>query len=256
MELSDQKQDHGTTEPSASSDATLPLLARFVERRDQEAFAELLRLYGPLVYGACRRVLGNHHDAEDAFQSTFLTLARKASSIQRREGLAAWLHRVAYHASLRAKSMNAARKKREMRMNQTPEPAVVEKELWPELEPLLDQELNNLPLKYRLPVLLCDLFGKTHKEAALQLGCPEGTLSSRLSRARTLLATRLTRQGIVLSSATLVTLLAQNAASAAVPGIMVSSTLTAATAGSATTSTVTGARGINALAWIKSLICS
>ena len=228
------------TDASVAVTTTEQLLTRFVQSRDQQAFEALLRLYGPLVYGVCRRVLGNHHDAEEVFQSTFLILARKADSIHQREGLATWLHRVAYHAALRARTAIAARRQKETRMDQIPEPVAVERSQWLELAPLLDQELNSLPIKYRLPVLLCDLAGKTHQEAAQHLGCPEGTLSSRLARARKLLAGRLTRQGIILSSATLVVLLSQNAASAAVPATLFASTLTAASAVSATQSTVVG----------------
>ena len=207
----------GVASPAASDDCRTPaqLLAAFAKRRDQRAFELLTRQYGAMVYGVCRRVTGNHHDAEDAFQATFLLLARKATAIARPEAITVWLHRVAYHAALRTKSNIAAQKRKEIPMAEIPEPAFVEQKLWGELEPVLDRELNNLPEKYRLPVLLCDIGGKSHRDAAREIGCPEGTLASRLFRAHELLAGRLTRRGVVLTSATLTVLLAQNAASAA-----------------------------------------
>ena len=226
--------------PDESEPTTDQLLEAFAERRDQAAFELLMRRYGPLVFGVCERVLTNHHDAEDVFQATFLLLARKAAGIRHGESLATWLHHVAYHAALRAKSKVVARKQKEMRMSEIPEPTTLEQNLWPELERLLDRELDNLPEIYRLPVLLCDIAGLTHKEVAKQLDCAEGTISSRLARARELLATRLTRRGLVLSSATLAVLLSQNAASAAVPGSLLVSTLTAVSATNAISATATG----------------
>ncbi|WP_157605118.1 RNA polymerase sigma factor [Schlesneria paludicola] len=215
--------------PSGESEATTDqLLKAFVERRDQTAFEQLTRRFGPFVFGVCQRILSNHHDAEDIFQSTFMSLARHAGEIRHGETLAIWLHRVAYRTALRAKSKVDARVQKELRMSEIPEPSTTEKNLWGDLEPILDQELDKLPEIYRLPVLLCDIAGMTQREAANQLNCPEATISTRLMRARKLLANRLTRQGLVFSSATLTVLLSQNAASAALPTSLIASTLTAA----------------------------
>jgi RNA polymerase sigma-70 factor (ECF subfamily) len=196
------------------------LLEHFVARREEEAFSALVRRHGPLVLGICRRLLGHAQDAEDAFQATFLVLARKAATVQPRERLAAWLHGVAYHAALKLRASNARRRAREREVA-----AMTEAHAGPpeELLALLDEELGRLPDKYRLPIALCDLQGKTYKDAAQQLGWPEGTLSVRLARARQALAGRLTRRGVTLSAAALTAALAR-AASAAVPTALLTGT--------------------------------
>jgi RNA polymerase sigma factor (sigma-70 family) len=209
------------------------LLASFVERRDENAFEALLRRHGPMVLGVCRRMLGNDHDAEDAFQATFLVLARKAASVVPREALANWLYGVAHQTAIRARSLAVKRRMREKQVTPMPEPAAPPRDTWPDLARLLDRELSRLPDKYRLPVVLCDLEGKTRKQAAHQLGWPEGSLSGRLSRARALLAKRLTRHGVALSAAGLAALLGQHAASACVPAGVAAATLQAAKLGSA-----------------------
>src|SRR5262249_25927914 len=174
-------------EPERSTDAGL--LEQFVARRDEAAFEALVRRHGPMVLGVCRRVLRNHHDAEDAFQATFLVLARKAASVVPREMVANWLYGVACHAARKAQTAAARRRQRERQGVAMPEPeAVPPEDAWEDLQPLLDQELSRLPDRYRAAIVLCDLQGKTHKEAARQLSCPQGTLSARLSRGRALLA--------------------------------------------------------------------
>lgn len=193
------------------------LLKRFVGRRDEAAFEALVQMHGPMVLGVCRRVLGNYHDAEDAFQATFLVFARKADSIAESSLVGCWLYGVAFRTARKAKAMIAKKRARERPMHEIIEPEAVTKDLWGELCPLLDQELNGMPDKYRLPVLLCDLEGKTHREAAQYLGWPEGTLSVRLMRGRTKLAERLTRRGVVISVTALGLSLSHGAASAAVP---------------------------------------
>src|SRR5262249_28051790 len=131
-----------------------------------------LRRHGPMVRGVCKRLLGSHQDAEDAFQATFLVLVQKARSITPRERVAGWLYGVACRAARKA---GAARKRsRERQVDVLPEPATVAEGLWLDVEPLLDQELNRLPEKYRLAVVLCDLEGRTRKEVARLLGWPEG----------------------------------------------------------------------------------
>jgi RNA polymerase sigma factor (sigma-70 family) len=215
------------------------LLDGFVSRREEAALAALVRRHGPMVWGVCRRVLRNYHDAEDAFQATFLVLLRQAASIASPELLANWLYGVAHQTALKARATTARRRARERQGTEMPEPAVTEQDLWHELQPLLDQELSRLPDRYRVAIVLCDLEGKTRKEAARQLGVPEGTLAARLARGRVLLAKRLARHGLTVSSASLATVLAQSAASARTPAPVVSFTIKAATsvaAGGAATS--------------------
>jgi len=204
------------------------LLASFLDQKDEAAFEALVRRHGSMVFGVCRRVVGNHHDAEDAFQATFLVLARKASSVRPRERVANWLHGVALRTAMKAKAMTAKRQRREKQVTEMPEPEAAEHDQWRDLQPLLDQELNGLPENYRLPVLLCDLEGKAIKEAAQQLGWPQGTLAGRLARGRKLLAKRLASRGVVLSAGSLALVVSQNVASAGVPISLMSSTVKAA----------------------------
>ena len=203
------------------------LLARFVAARDETAFAALVRRHGPMVLGACRRVLRDYHDAEDAWQATFLVLARKAASLAVGESLGCWLYGVAYRAALEAREFNARRRGREVPMGGVPHPDVApsEPQDW---RPLLDRELNLLPEKYRAPIVLCDLEGRPRREAARLLGATEGTLSSRLARGRALLAKRLARCGVALSGGALTVALSEGAASAQVPAALVWSTAKAA----------------------------
>lgn len=204
------------------------LLADFVARRDPEAFAALVRRHGPMVMAVCRRVLLNHHDAEDAFQATFLVFARKARTIRSRDVLAGWLYRVAYRVAQVARARAARRKAKELQVTNFPDPPTEPTESWADYVPLLDRELDRLPDKYRLPVILCELEGRGRREVARQLGVPEGTLSSRLATARKMLARRFSQRGLTLSLAGATTLLTKGAASAGVPVALVSSTTKAA----------------------------
>jgi RNA polymerase sigma factor (sigma-70 family) len=205
------------------------LLESFISQKDEAAFEALVRRHGPMVLGVCRRVLRNHHDAEDAFQATFLVLVRKAGSILPREKVAHWLHGVACRTALKARTTIVRQRVREKQVTELPEPETAGPEShggdW---QPLLDQELSRLPDKYRVPIILCDLEGKTGKDAARQLGWPEGTVASRLSRGREMLAKRLTRYGLVLAGESLAAVLRPNAASAGVPTSLLSSTVKAA----------------------------
>src|SRR6516164_5731398 len=143
------------------------LLARFAATRDEASFTALLRRHGPMVLGVCSRILGNSHDAEDAFQATFLVLARKAASVAPRERVGSWLYGVAYRAAAKLRAMNARRHRRETLVRELPETFVEPPDdLWREVRPLLDRELNLLPERYRTAVILCDLQGQTGKEAA------------------------------------------------------------------------------------------
>ncbi len=190
------------------------LLGRFIDCRDEAAFAAIVRLHGRPVWGVCRRILSHHHDAEDAFQATFLVLARKAASIRPREMVANWLYGVAYRTSLKAKTAAGKRGQLEKQVLNMPEPASLPQEPWQKLAPLIDQELAHLPDKYRIVILLCDMEGKTGKEAARQLKIPEGTLSTRLRTARALLAKRLARHRLMLSGAVLAAALSKLTAAA------------------------------------------
>ncbi|MCI0456902.1 MAG: sigma-70 family RNA polymerase sigma factor [Gemmataceae bacterium] len=204
------------------------LLACYLERRDEAAFTALVRRLGPMVLGVCRRVLRGHHDAEDAFQATFLVLARKAASVVPRDKVAHWLYGVARTTALRVKVALARRQAREQSRAELPEPEPPRPGLWVDLLPLLDEELNRLPAKYRVPIILCDLEGKTQKEAARQLGWPEGTVAGRLARGRDLLAGRLARHGSLLTGAALGTALAEGSASAVVPAALADAAVRAA----------------------------
>ncbi len=199
------------------------LLEAFLSRHEEVAFAALVRRHGPMVFGVCRRVLGNRHDAEDAFQATFLVLLRKASSIRPRQAVGPWLHGVAQRTALRRRTARARRRTKERQAGQErradPVPGEEDWRL------LLDEELNRLPEKYRVPLVLCDLQGRTHKEAARELGWPLGTVSGRLWRGRDLLARRLTRRGLTLSAAVLGAAFAENAAFAGIASPLIRATM-------------------------------
>ncbi len=183
------------------------LLERWVARQDEAAFETLVRRHGPTVHGICRRALGNEHDAEDAFQATFLVLARKAPSISRREALASWLFAVAYRLALRAR---ASARKRRAREHEAAVPATAASvEPGWEMRAALDEELNRLPEIYRAAVVLCCLEGRSRAQAADELGCSPGAVKIRLERARTLLRTRLTRRGVAVPVALLSGVLAE-----------------------------------------------
>ena len=204
------------------------LLDRFVERREEAVIEAIVSRHGPMVWGVCRRVLRDHHDAEDAFQSTFLVLARKAGSVMIREKLGNWLYGVAYQTAMKARAIRSKRRVREIQVSDMPEPMAARDDLQEALSEVLDRELSRLPEKYRTPIVLCELGGKSHREAAKQLGWPIGTVSSRLSRARSMLAKRLARRGLALSLGSLAVLLAQESASASMPTRLISSTAKAA----------------------------
>src|SRR5208283_330735 len=145
------------------------LLQYFIDQQEEAAFEALVRRHGPMVLGVCRRVLNQAEDAEDAFQATFLVLVRKAASIVPREMVGNWLYGVAYRTARKAKAAAARRHLKEREVRHMPHPEPTGDEMWQELRPLLDRELHRLPDKYRVPVVLCDLEGKTRKEAARQL---------------------------------------------------------------------------------------
>jgi RNA polymerase sigma-70 factor (ECF subfamily) len=204
------------------------LLERFVAGREEAIFEAIVHRHGRMVWGVCRRVLRDHHDAEDAFQATFLVLARKAASVLPREKLPNWLYGVAFQTAMKARAMSIKRRERERRVPALPDTEQGSQLLQEDLVEFLDQELSRLPEKYRTPIILCELEGKSHRAAAEQLGCPIGTISGRLSRAKTMLAERLARRGVVLSTGALAVLTSQNMASAGMPTSLVVSTTKAA----------------------------
>jgi RNA polymerase sigma factor (sigma-70 family) len=219
--------------PDAAGMTDGELLEGFVTRRDKAALAGLIRRHGPMVWGVCRRVLPNHHDAEDAFQATFLVLVRKAATVQPRERVGNWLYGVAHQTALNARAEATRRRTRQRSLTALPEPAGQEPDLRSALQPVLDQELSRLPGRYRAAIVLCDLEEKTRKDAAQQLGIPEGTLSGWLARGRAMLARRLARHGLGVSSVALAAVLSQSAVSAGDPIPAISASLHAASLGTA-----------------------
>ncbi|MDB5305850.1 MAG: hypothetical protein JWO38_52 [Gemmataceae bacterium] len=203
----------------AAADADL--LARFLADRDDRAFAQLVRRHGPMVFGVCRRVTGNHHLAEDAFQAVFVVLARKADTVRPRAALSAWLYGVAYRTALRARTMADRRRRREAPVEIPPEPAATPADPVEaaDLAVVLDEEIAGLPDRLRAAVILCELEGHSRQEAADRLGVPEGTLSSRLAAARKALAARLRGRGIALSAAGLAAAFGRVAAAVVPPAL-------------------------------------
>jgi RNA polymerase sigma factor (sigma-70 family) len=195
------------------------LLSRFLTERDEEAFATLVRRHGPLVYGTCRRILGNHADADDAFQAVFFVLARRAGVLKPDRGIGPWLHGVALRVARKQRVRVVQRRLREMAAAKServdgPEPG---DEFWA----VLDEELARMPLPLREVVLLCDLCGQSHAYAAESLGLAKGTVTKRLARAHEELAGRLRRRGITLGVGALSTVLATRAAASVPASLLV-----------------------------------
>jgi RNA polymerase sigma factor (sigma-70 family) len=197
------------------------LLERFAVRREEAAFAALVRRHGPMVLGVCRRVLRQEQDAEDAFQVAFLVLARKAPSINKRDSIGSWLYRVAYNVAMKARERSANRQKRE-RGAASPQPADPLAEITGrELLEAFDEELAQLPDRQRAPLVLCYLQGLTRDAAAQQLGCSESTLHRRLDAARERLRQRLAQRGLALP----VALLAVGSVAGTVPKALAASSV-------------------------------
>jgi RNA polymerase sigma factor (sigma-70 family) len=208
------------------------LLDRFVAHRDEtaeEAFAELVQRHGPMVLGVCRRILTDAHEAEDAFQAAFLVLARKATSVVRREKVANWLYGVAVRTAREARGRAARRRRREERVSTPLHVEPPDEGLRAELRAILDDELARLPARYRGPVVLCELEGLSRPEAARRLDIPEGTLSSRLARAKAQLRDRLTRRGVTVPAVVLSTALFREAQAVSLPISLIEATVEAAT---------------------------
>jgi RNA polymerase sigma factor (sigma-70 family) len=204
------------------------LLWRFSHGRDETAFATLMQRHGPLVLGVCRRVLHDPNDADDAFQAAFFVLARKAGSVGQPDRLANWLYGVALRVAQKARCAAARRQARQQQLTDMPAAASSGEADWNDLRPVLDEEVQRLPEKFRLPILLCYLEGRTREEAARQLGWSAGAVKGMLERGRELLRSRLTRRGVTLSTTALAALLSENALSAGVPAGLSDSTIKAA----------------------------
>jgi RNA polymerase sigma factor (sigma-70 family) len=206
------------------------LLERYLTRRDEAAFEALVNLHGPMVLGLCRRMLRDPGDVEDAFQATFLILVRKASAIRDPSHLSNWLYGVAYRVAVRARRTTLRRRSRETAIAQLEAATVPEASDILEIGPVLDQELNRLPRKYRAVLVLCYLKARTHDQAAEELHCPVGTVRSRLARGRDLLKRRLTQRGHAPTAAILGTgtSLPPHFLTEAVPPSLVSATVQAA----------------------------
>jgi RNA polymerase sigma factor (sigma-70 family) len=210
------------------------LLDRFVAGRDEPgeaAFRALVERHGPMVLRVCQNVLGDRHDAEDAFQVTFLVLARKAGSIRKQHSLGSWLHGTAHRVALRAQTAARRRLARESKVAKGTEmaaPSAEPGEDQRDLAAALHHEITRLPEKYQAPIVLCYLQGMTHDQAASELGWPVGTVRGRLARARELLGTRLTRRGLSLSAGLVAAGSLSETASAALPSTLVDVTVQAA----------------------------
>jgi RNA polymerase sigma factor (sigma-70 family) len=247
------------TGSDAAGDAGL--LGRFVIHNDEAAFERLVSLYGPMVLGLCRRLLRQEQDAEDAFQATFLILARKAGAIGKHKALAGWLYKVAYRVACRARPRTLVLTNVPPMLLDQPAGERDADVIWRDLRGVLDREIAALSESYRLPIVLCYFQGKSNEEAARLLGCPQGTLAARLSRARDQLRRRLTRRGWTLSGALLGAVLSDKAGSAAVPGALIGATVESALAFVSSTSVgaaasekvVTLAEGALRAMWVNKL---
>jgi RNA polymerase sigma factor (sigma-70 family) len=244
------------------------LLERFVSRHEPAAFEELVRRHGPMVLRVCRRVLHHAQDAEDAFQATFMILARKAGAIAKRGSLASWLYGVAYRVALQTRERAQHHRTAPLgpAEGQIPDNRHPRPDRTPDVRQVLDEELSRLPEKYRAPLVLCFLEGRTNDEAANQLGCSRGTIAARISRGRDRLRDGLVRRGLTVSGVALAALLAETTAMAAIPAVLAAPTVQAAVAigaGKAVAAGVVSAQAsavtkatLNAMFWAKAKLCA
>ena len=198
------------------------LLNDFVRHHDADALTTLVRRHGPMVWGVCCRILHRQHDAEDAFQATFLVLVQKAASIANPAAVGNWLYGVAHQTAVRVRATNAKNARREHQVATMPDPPMPAVGDGGDLRHVLDTELARLPERYRVLIVLCDLEGRTRSEAAQLLDVPEGTAASRLTRARAMLGKRLVRRGMTTGAMTGVI---PGMATAGVPPTLVASTI-------------------------------
>ncbi|HZW32778.1 MAG TPA: sigma-70 family RNA polymerase sigma factor, partial [Isosphaeraceae bacterium] len=223
------------------------LLERYLAGRDEAAFEALVDLHGPMVLGLCRRMLRDPRDIEDAFQATFLVLVRKAPAIRDRGLLSSWLYGVAYRVARRARAQTLRRRVRETAVAELEVATAPENSDGLEISPVLDQELTRLPQKYRAPLVLCYLQGRTHEQAAAELHCPVGTVRSRLARGRDLLKKRLTRRGYAPTATILGT-------GSTVPPSLVSTTVQAALGFGSSSTIPSGVAAASALALAQGVL--
>lgn len=235
------RQLHDLTGTAAAELSDGQLLECFARHRDAAAFELLLRRHGPMVHGVCRRILRDAGEAEDAFQATFLVLVRRAAELNRMGSLAGWLHGVAYRVAVRARSRALRRPASDTEATEMAPARPESDATGRDLRPVLDEELARLPDKYRLPLVLCYLEGRTHEEAAAALGWPKGTVSGRLARARERLRGRLARRGLAVSASLVVAILLEQSASAVPPSLTAATTrLVLDAAGSGATAAAPG----------------
>src|SRR5262249_16239008 len=215
--------------PRSAQETDRQLLDHFAAQRDESAFTTLVARHGPMVLRVCRRVLHHEQDAEDALQATFLVLAKNTTSIRRREALAGWLHGVAYRTAMKAKRSAARRRNHEARSERNPvssrnrvfQPADPS---WNEVRAALPDQIQRLPALHRPAFVACFLEGKSVPEAAAELACKAGTVSSWLTRARTRVRRRLALRGIELS-ALLAALAIAESAGAGLPATLAQETV-------------------------------
>jgi RNA polymerase sigma factor (sigma-70 family) len=200
------------------------LLDELIARGNEAAFAELVARHGPMVLRVCRRVLHHEQDVEDAFQAVFLVLARNARSIHKREALAGWLHGVAHRTAMKARRSAARQRALEARLRQQ-KPSSAASPTWSEVQSVLDEEIQHLPEAFRSAFVLCVLQGKSGPEAAAELGCKEGTVKSRLNRARRALQRRLAARGIQLATLLAALSVAESSVRATVSAALTQSTI-------------------------------
>jgi RNA polymerase sigma factor (sigma-70 family) len=204
------------------------LLRAFQSRNDQAAFEGIVRRHGPMVLQVCRRVLGNVHDAEDAFQATFLTLAQRSASVRKNGSVASWLHGVGYRMATNARRSAARRRRHEQHASPSrgTDPAL--HAAWQEFQGLLHEAIEGLPEALRGPFVLCCLENKSSAEAASALGLQDGTVRNRLARVRKLLRERVARRGVSLTAALATVAVGATRGVAAVPPALIAKTVKAA----------------------------
>ncbi len=234
--------------PEVADTPDREILQRFQAGNDPAAFAALVERHGALVLRLCRRVLQHEQDAEDAFQATFLVLARKAGSIRGEKSLAGWLHGVAYRIAMQAKRNARRRRAREARAKVAAPANPAGEIAWREVQAILDEEIQRLPEKCRTPFILCCLESHSRAEVARQLAVPEGTVWSRLAQARKRLQGRLARRGIDLGAVLAVATVVEGTGRAALPALLVTSTVRAVSASAA------GAAGLGISAEVTVLV--